>query len=330
MLNRSSARQMIAGTVFLYTPAIILTYIAFSGLLPLTYFVAIVWSILALTTWLFLRILIDYVGSLRNTFVVIYFPEASLFTLAAFLPRIASFNQRFILVVSFITILAYLIPLGLIFKAGKKEMETECIVDKGLTQRLKKILGSDRKVTPEVCIMPAPNYGKPHLAVQDIRRRRILITRQLTEMLSQDETDATLSYAYYLTKSHGSVKKTYILFTPFVALADAFIYFIMGGFPALGFILVPVTGILLILSIISFPILFPILFARFDYSSVIRADRFAVRTTRNPGALISAIDKIYNLKGNPKFTGGGLAYDLIRLNQKRHKQRMMRIERMRF
>ena len=74
MLNRSSARQMIAGTAFLYTPAIILIYIVFSGLLPLTYFVAIVWSILALTAWLFLRILIDYVGSLRNTFVVIYFP----------------------------------------------------------------------------------------------------------------------------------------------------------------------------------------------------------------------------------------------------------------
>ena len=272
--------------------------------------------------------LIDYVGSLRNTFVVIYFPEASLFTLAAFLPQIISFTQKFILVVSFITILAYLIPLGLIFKAGKKEMETECIVDKGLTERLKKILGNVSKVMPEVCIMPAPNYGKPHLAVQDIRHRRILITRQLTEMLSQDEMDVTLSYAYYLTKSHGSVKKTYILFTPFVALADAFIYFIMGGSPALGLILVPVTGILLILSIISFPILFPVLLARFDYSSVIRADRFAVRTTGNPGALISAIDKIYTLKGSPHFTGGGLAYDLIILNDKRHKQRMMRIEKM--
>lgn len=109
-------------------------------------------------------------------------------------------------------------------------------------------------------------------------------------MLSQDELYVTLSYAYYLTKSHGSVKKIYVLFTPFAALADAFIYFIMGGYPALGLILVPVTGILLILSIISFPILF----AGFECSSVIRTDRFAVRTSRNHGALISAIDKIYN------------------------------------
>jgi Zn-dependent protease with chaperone function len=147
-------------------------------------------------------------------------------------------------------------------------------------------------------------------------------------MFYQDEIDVTVSYAYnYLTKSHGPVKKTYILFTPFVGLANAFIYFIMGRSPALGLILVPVIRILLIFSIVAFPILFPVLFVRFDYSSVIRADRFAVRTTRNPSALISAIDRIYSLKGNPKFTVG-LAYDLIRLNEKRHKQRIMRIERM--
>jgi hypothetical protein len=89
---------MIVGMAFLYTLAVILTYMAFSSLLPATYFVAIVWFAMALTIWLFLRILIDYVGSMRDTFFANYFPEASLFTLAAFLPKITSFNQGFILV----------------------------------------------------------------------------------------------------------------------------------------------------------------------------------------------------------------------------------------
>lgn len=147
---------MVAGIAFLNAPAVVLAYIGGSGILPVIYFIPLVWSVLILTNWLFLRMLIDYVGNLGVTFLAIYFPESSIFTLAAFLHEIVSFSQRVLLVLSFVTILVYLIPLGITIKAGSNEMKREAFFDEDLSDRLRKLVGKRQVTVPDVCIMPAP------------------------------------------------------------------------------------------------------------------------------------------------------------------------------
>ncbi|OWP57017.1 MAG: hypothetical protein B2I17_02275 [Thermoplasmatales archaeon B_DKE] len=328
MPSRDRTMQIIAGVAFLNTPAIVLAYFATSGLISIYYFIPIAWSVLILTTWLFLRSLIDYVGNFRNMFFAIYFPESAIFTLMAFLRQITSFNERAALVLSFITILAYLIPVGIIIKAGKQEMKKECFPDETLTGRLRELTGKNHGVAPEVCIMPIPNYGKSHVITQEIKARRVLITRELIEMLSRDEMDSTLCYASYLAKSHGAVKSLFTFFTPYVALADVFFYLILGGFPGLGLILVPVTGVLLILGVVLFPILLPTLLVRFTFSPVSAADRFAIRTTGNIDALLSALDKIQRIQGSQSISHSKLVGKLVISNEKRYRKRIVKIEKM--
>ena len=329
VLNRTGVRQMIAGVVFLNIPALVLAYMVNLDFLPTFYFIPIVWSVLILTTWLFLRTLIGHPTYLRNAFFAIYFPEASLFTMFTFLPQIGSFNQRVMLVLSFVTILAYLIPIGIVLITGTREMETESYIDDAMTARLRDIVGKNHKAIPEVHIMPAPNYGKTHLVSQDIRAKRILITKQLAETLSNDEMNAALCNAYYMAKSHCSVKNLFVLFTPIVALTDLFIYFIMGGSPALGVILVPVTGVLLVLGIISFPVLSTVLLAKFNHSCAIIADRFVVKTTGNVAALLSALNKIQTIQGNLTISDSKLAQKFLSVNEKRYRKRIMKLEKIR-
>lgn len=142
--------------------------------------------------------------------------------------------------------------------------------------------------------------------------------------------DAALCQAYHLAKSHGSVKNLFALFTPFVALADVFFYFMIGGSPALAVILVPVTGILLFLSIILLPVLFPLMLARFSMSSVSSADRYVISITGNVDALLSAACKIRKVEGTPLVSDGRLARRLVAGSERRYRKRMAKIENMRY
>ena len=320
---------MIAGVAFLEIPALVLAYMVNVVSLPLLYFIPIVWSVLILTTWLFLITMVGHATYLRNAFFAIYFPEASLFTMIAFLPQIGSFNQQVMLVLSFVTILAYLIPIGIMLKSGTREMETESYIDEAMTARLRDLVGKNHKVIPEVHITPAPNYGKTHLVSQDIRAKRILITKQLAETLTNDEMNAALCNAYYIVKSRCSVKTLFVFFTPLVALTDLFFYFIMGGSPALGVFLVPLIGALLVLSIILFPLLFIVLFAKLNHSYVIMADRFVVKTTGSVASLLSALNKIHTIQGNPTTSGSKLAQKFVSGNEKFYLKRIMKLEKMR-
>jgi Zn-dependent protease with chaperone function len=317
---------MIAGVAFLEIPALVLAYMVNFVSLPFFYFILIVWSVLILTTWLFLITLVGHSTHLRNAFFALYFPEASLFTMIAFLPQIGSFNQQVMLVLSCVTILAYLIPFGIMLKSGTREMETKSYIDEAMTARLRDLVGKNHKVIPEVHIMPAPIYGKTHLVSQDIRAKRILITKQLAETLTNDEMNAALCNAYYIVKSRCSVKNLFVLFTPLVALTDLFVYFIMGGSPSLGVFLVPLTGVLLVLSIILFPLLSIVLFAKLNHIYTINADRFVVKITGNVASLLSSLNKIHTIQGNITTSDSKLVQKFVSGNEKFYIKRIMKLE----
>lgn len=147
-------------------------------------------------------------------------------------------------------------------------------------------------------------------------------------MFSQDELDAALCYAFYLAKSHGSVKNLFIFFFPIVVLAALFVYFIMGGLPAFGAVLVPLTGILLLFCIFFFPIVYAVLIDGFNNSSNLTADRFTVKITGDANALISAINKIRTLQGTSQISDNKLVRKMLNLKEKRYRKRIIKLEKM--
>lgn len=325
MVRKIDSRQFLANLVF-FIPPWALGGLVISHLLSIVYLLPLVWSVLFLSTWEYVVLLNDYVKSRLATFLALYLSVGSVISLIFILQLISSFSEKVILVLVFVTVIAYCIPVGITILAGKKELQKEAFPDEVLSQRLKELVSGRHHAIPEVCIMPAPIAGKAPVYAEDVMGKRILITRQITEALSQEEMDAVLAHEYYLTKSHGSVKNLFLIFTPIIADADVFLYFMMGGLPSIGIIVVPISAVTLLFCIF----LFPLIVLRFQHLPVRAADRFAIKTTGNSRVLLSAIEKITEIQGAPSFTEGRLAQRILKSSEKSHRKRLARIERMRF
>ena len=109
-----------------------------------------------------------------------------------------------------------------------------------------------------------------------------------TNTLSSHETDALLAHSFFKYYHGEDTRILYLIATVLTFEADIFAYILMGGFPSLGIIILPLVGALLLIEFIFSPLIIGYMALSQNGS----ADKYAAKIICNSGAVASLIGKL--------------------------------------
>ncbi len=270
-------------------PLIILIGVGESRLLQLIYLLPVIWSSLLVSSYLEVWLLRNSIKSRTTVFLALYLFEGTVATLVSTLVYLPSLLEKQVIGIVILTgsifAASYAIAHYLKTKAGPTFPSG--VYSAELTERIATMLESNDKGIPSVYLSQFTDFRRKKIAIT-LKERKIFLLDSLIETLSPDETDALLAYSFF-KYSHGeNTRIVYLIATVFAFEADIFAYILMGGFPNLGIIILPIVGVLLLIEIIFSPLIIGFMALNQNGS----ADRYAAKMTGNPGAVASLIRKL--------------------------------------
>ncbi len=314
------------GSLPLMFPLIIFLFLAQQKALALIYLLLLIWAILPVSSYIFVKIFSFQLKKKVQAFLAVYLFEGALATSVSILAYIKSLEGREIVGIAIATVLIYLTFTVIVLYVRGLEMKIniKSTDDEGLSDRLKSILGTKYTDVPTVSLVP---MGTP--MVRNVRtithgEKRIILEQVVKDVLNESEMDSLLLREYSKTLAHWELSFILLLPTVFAVEIDAFLYFYLGGSASLGIFILPVVGALLLLEIVFSPIILVMLSFRPTRAS----DRFVVKITGNPEALVSAIQKLDNLGASTKLDQGKSAGFFKKLIEREKNKRLATISRM--